>query len=205
MCGIAGVVTEGEHVAPETLDRMCDAVRHRGPDGAGTFLDGGVALGMRRLAINDLVTGDQPFHSEDRTVTVVGNGEIYNQADLRRDLVARGHRFVSGSDIEVIVHLWEEHGARCVDHLRGMFSFAVWDARERVLFLARDRVGKKPLLYAHHGGALVFASRCGRCSSMAVSRGTSTLGRSTRSSRAATSRTTCPRSGTSRSCRRDIR
>ncbi|CAA9515452.1 MAG: Asparagine synthetase [glutamine-hydrolyzing], partial [uncultured Solirubrobacteraceae bacterium] len=158
MCGIAGLVTEGEHVDPATLERMCDAVHHRGPDGAGMHLDGPVALGMRRLAINDLVTGDQPFHSEDGTVTVVGNGEIYNQADLRRQLAGRGHRFVSGSDIEVIVHLWEEYGSRCVDHLRGMFAFALWDARERVLFLARDRVGKKPLLYAHHGGALTFAS-----------------------------------------------
>jgi asparagine synthase (glutamine-hydrolysing) len=158
MCGIAGKVTCGEPVSPELLARMCDSIRHRGPDGEGIHVEGPVGLGMRRLAVIDLVTGDQPLASEDRQVVAVFNGEIYNHVALRAELERRGHSFRGHSDGEVIVHLYEEHGPRCVEHLNGMFAFALWDARERRLMLARDRVGKKPLYYSRSGDALLFAS-----------------------------------------------
>jgi asparagine synthase (glutamine-hydrolysing) len=158
MCGIVGKVTAGAPVARELLDAMCEAVRHRGPDAQGVHLDGAVALGMRRLAIIDLVHGDQPIYSEDRTVALVLNGEIYNHLQLREELTRRGHAFAGGSDAEVVVHLWEELGPGCVERLRGMFAFAIWDARSQELFLARDRLGKKPLFFALHDGALSFAS-----------------------------------------------
>jgi asparagine synthase (glutamine-hydrolysing) len=158
MCGIAGKITGGEPVPPELIAQMCDAIRHRGPDGEGIHVDGSVGLGMRRLAVIDLVTGDQPLLSEDRQVIAVFNGEIYNHVALRSELERSGHRFRGHSDGEVIVHLYEEHGARCVERLSGMFAFALWDARERRLLLARDRVGKKPLYYARSGDALLFAS-----------------------------------------------
>lgn len=158
MCGIAGKVTGGEPVDAALIGRMCDSIRHRGPDGEGIHLDGPVGLGMRRLAIIDLVTGDQPLASEDGRVVAVFNGEIYNHLELRAELESRGHRFRGHSDGETIVHLYEEHGPACVEHLRGMFAFALWDGRERRLMLARDRVGKKPLYYAHNGDALLFAS-----------------------------------------------
>jgi asparagine synthase (glutamine-hydrolysing) len=158
MCGIAGKVTAGEPVSQELLRRMCDSIRHRGPDGEGIHVDGPVGLGMRRLAIIDLVTGDQPLVSEDRQVIAVFNGEIYNHLDLRSELERRGHRFRGHSDGEVIVHLYEEYGTECVKRLGGMFAFALWDARERQLMLARDRVGKKPLYYSRSGDALLFAS-----------------------------------------------
>jgi asparagine synthase (glutamine-hydrolysing) len=158
MCGIAGVVAHGKPVGEELVAAMCDAVRHRGPDSAGLHVEGNVGLGIRRLAIIDLVTGDQPLYSEDGSVVLVFNGEIYNHADLRRELQATGHRFATRTDGEVIVHLWEQDGARCVERLRGMFAFAIWDARRNTLFLARDRLGKKPLFYARRGGTLWFAS-----------------------------------------------
>jgi asparagine synthase (glutamine-hydrolysing) len=158
MCGIAGKVTAGEPVERALLTRMCDSIRHRGPDGDGLYLNGPVGLGMRRLAIIDLISGDQPLLSEDERVVAVFNGEIYNHLELRAELERKGHRFRGHSDGEVIVHLYEEHGPRCVERLRGMFVFAVWDARERRLMLARDRVGKKPLFYCRAGGALLFAS-----------------------------------------------
>jgi len=158
MCGIAGKVTGGEPVAAELIGRMCDAIRHRGPDGEGIHVEGPVALGMRRLAIIDLVTGDQPLVSEDGQVVAVFNGEIYNHLELRAELERRGHAFRGHSDGEAIVHLYEEHGPECVTRLAGMFAFALWDARERRLLLARDRVGKKPLFYARAGDALLFAS-----------------------------------------------
>jgi asparagine synthase (glutamine-hydrolysing) len=197
MCGIAGRVTGGEPVDPHDLERMCDALLHRGPDGAGMYVEGPVALGMRRLAIVDLVTGDQPFHSEDGRVTVVGNGEIYNHQELRRDLQARGHRFRSGSDIEVIVHLWEELGPSCVTRLRGMFAFALWDEGERRLFLARDRMGRSPSCTPTTTARSASRRRCGRCCPTGASRATSTRGRSTRTWHAATSRTS---SAPSRAC-----
>jgi asparagine synthase (glutamine-hydrolysing) len=158
MCGIAGKVSTGAPISAELLDRMCSVIEHRGPDSRGVYLDGGVGLGIQRLRIIDLETGDQPIFNEDRSVVVVLNGEIYNYKELRAELVSRGHRFATGSDTEVIVHLYEEHGAACVEHLRGMFAFALWDVEQRRLLLARDRIGKKPLFYAVQGDTLWFGS-----------------------------------------------
>jgi asparagine synthase (glutamine-hydrolysing) len=137
---------------------MCHMQAHRGPDSLGLHLDGSAGLGVQRLRVIDLDTGDQPLYNEDGSVAVVLNGEIYNYRELRERLRGRGHRFSSKGDTEVIAHLYEESGPRCVYELQGMFAFAVWDARRRRLFLARDRVGKKPLLYSHRPGALSFAS-----------------------------------------------
>ena len=137
---------------------MTDLVTHRGPDSAGYYLNGAIGLGHRRLSIIDLSTGDQPLGNEDGSVQVVFNGEIYNFADVREVLADRGHQFRTRSDTEVIVHAFEEWGERCVDHLRGMFAFAVWDNRRRVLLLARDRLGVKPLYYALLPGGIVFGS-----------------------------------------------
>src|SRR4051794_31718137 len=123
MCGIAGKLTP-EPADPGLLARMCAAIEHRGPDAHGRYVEGGVALASQRLAIIDLESGDQPVFSEDRSVCVVLNGEIYNYRELRADLARSGHRFRSNGDTEVIAHLYEEHGDRCVDHLRGMFAFA---------------------------------------------------------------------------------
>ena len=161
MCGIAGVVGPG--MAADALRRqvtsMTQALRHRGPDGAGYHVDAGVALGHRRLGIIDLsARGDQPLYNEDRSICLVLNGEIYNYASLRRDLVRRGHTFRGASDSEVVVHLYEEFGAACVEHLEGMFALAVHDRRRSQVFLARDRIGEKPLYYARHAGAFYFAS-----------------------------------------------
>ena len=158
MCGIAGKVSATGEVDAERLGRMCESLRHRGPDSFGSHVRGGVGLGIRRLAVIDLVRGDQPFSTEDGNAVLVLNGEIYNHEELRAGLLRRGHRFVSRSDAEVVVHLWEELGPRCVERLRGMFAFAIWDERRGELFLARDRVGKKPLYYALTADGLVFAS-----------------------------------------------
>ena len=137
---------------------MCDALIARGPDDEGYFVQGPVALGMRRLSIVDLAGGQQPIRNEDGTVHVVLNGEIYNFRELRSMLEGRGHRFYTASDTEVIVHLYEEFGDDCVQHLRGMFAFALWDERHRRLLIARDRLGIKPLFYGIFEGKLVFAS-----------------------------------------------
>jgi asparagine synthase (glutamine-hydrolysing) len=137
---------------------MMDQIQHRGPDGSGEFISGPVGLGHRRLSIIDLHTGNQPMSNEDGTVWVVYNGEIYNFRELRAELEARGHQFRSTSDTEVIVHLYEEMGDRCVTRFRGMFAFALWDGVRQRLLLARDRVGVKPLYFANTGRALVFAS-----------------------------------------------
>ena len=159
MCGIAGIVHwDGNTPSSRTVENMCQAMIHRGPDDQGVYVDDAAALGMRRLSIIDLATGHQPVSNEDGTIWVVFNGEIYNFKELRRDLLRRGHQFHTTTDTEVIVHLYEEMGAHAVDRLRGMFTFAVWDARRRQLFIARDRVGIKPLYYALLDGALVFAS-----------------------------------------------
>lgn len=158
MCGIAGAVAAGGPVDPAAVARMCDTLDHRGPDSRGLFSDDGVALGVTRLAVIDVDGGDQPIASEDGAVVVVCNGEIYNYRDLRADLARRGHRFSTESDVEVIVHLYEELGGDCVDRLRGMFAFALWDRRSRSLLLARDRVGKKPLFFARRKDQLWFAS-----------------------------------------------
>ena len=158
MCGIAGKLSFDRTVDPKLIDRMCEAVEHRGPDSRGTFCEGGVGIGVQRLAIIDLETGDQPIANEDGSIVVVQNGEIYNYRELRGELEARGHRFSTQSDTEVIVHLYEDHGDACVDRLRGMFALAVWDRPRRRLLLARDRVGKKPLFYAARNGSFWFAS-----------------------------------------------
>lgn len=161
MCGIAGVVsrTPGGDEQFALTFAMTEALRHRGPDSSGFFEDEHVALGVRRLAIIDTEHGDQPIFSEDRSVAAIANCEIYNYVELRDTLRQRGHVFRSGSDAEVIVHLYEDAGVGLVDHLRGMFAFALWDARRRRLLLARDRMGEKPLYIHEDGrGSLVFAS-----------------------------------------------
>jgi asparagine synthase (glutamine-hydrolysing) len=158
MCGIAGKASAEGSVDRTLLERMCAAIEHRGPDSRGTFLDDGVGLGIQRLRVIDLETGDQPIANEDGSVVVVLNGEIYNYRELRAQLEDRGHRFSTRSDTEVLVHLYEDRGDDCVDALRGMFAFAVWDRRRRRLLLARDRLGKKPLFYAERGRQLWFAS-----------------------------------------------
>ncbi|HEX9818065.1 MAG TPA: asparagine synthase (glutamine-hydrolyzing) [Methylomirabilota bacterium] len=156
MCGIAGIV--GGAPARPTLEAMLAALEHRGPDDRGVHLGDGVALGMTRLAVIDLVTGRQPMSSEDGAITIVYNGEIYNFRALRAELEACGHRFRTQSDTEVILAAWQAEGARCVERLRGMFALAIWDAHRRALFLARDRLGKKPLYYWQGGGVFAFAS-----------------------------------------------
>jgi asparagine synthase (glutamine-hydrolysing) len=166
MCGITGYIdlwetseARGPDERAHTLDAMCGVIMHRGPDDQGVMLSPGVALGMRRLSIIDLAGGHQPISNEDNAVTIVFNGEIYNYRELQLFLQARGHRFKTNSDTEAIVHAYEEFGPSCVDHLRGMFAFAIWDDREKKLFIARDRVGKKPLYYSvTRGGTLVFGS-----------------------------------------------
>ena len=158
MCGIAGTLSTDGPVQPELVARMCRTMEHRGPDSAGLFADDGVAFGVQRLAIIDLETGDQPIYNEDGSVVLVLNGEIYNFAELREQLLRRGHRFRTQSDTEVIVHLYEEMGPACVEKLHGMFAFALWDRRARRLVLARDRVGKKPLFFSARDGRLWFAS-----------------------------------------------
>jgi asparagine synthase (glutamine-hydrolysing) len=161
MCGIAGISgTElmDNAEARDLIARMLGAVEHRGPDDEGRYIAPGVVMGMRRLAIIDLATGRQPISNEDGSIWVVFNGEIYNYRELRGLLLARGHKLRTQTDTETIAHLYEDEGERCVERLRGMFAFAIWDQRERRLFLARDRVGKKPLHYALAGRTLVFGS-----------------------------------------------
>lgn len=156
MCGIAGKV--GGRITEAEVLRMCDAIAHRGPDDWGTFVEGDVGLGMRRLSIVDLAGGHQPIANEDGTVMVVFNGELYNYPSLFAELVAKGHRFSTRTDTEVLVHLYEEHGEAMVARLRGMFAFALWDRTRRRLLLARDHFGQKPLFYTESGGRLTFAS-----------------------------------------------
>ncbi len=163
MCGICGIVGASPEypVRAETIVRMRDTMVHRGPDDHGIYLGSGIGLGHRRLSIIDLrPEGRQPLANEDESIRVVFNGEIYNYLELRRELVATGHRFRSETDTEVIVHLYEECGARCVERLHGMFAFAIWDAHDRTLMLARDRVGKKPLYYSIDDHQLAFGSEC---------------------------------------------
>src|SRR5437016_5324147 len=159
MCGIAGFLAPpGVRADRAMLERMVRTLAHRGPDTFGFHVDGPAALGIARLRVIDLVTGDQPIGNEDGAVHVALNGEIYGFAALRASLERAGHRFRTASDTEVIVHAWEEYGEHCPDHLNGMFGFAVWDRRREVLFLARDRMGEKPLYYAKVDGWFVFGS-----------------------------------------------
>jgi len=160
MCGICGkLILSGEGtVFPALLKTMADTIRHRGPDDEGYYASGPIGLGFCRLSIIDLSTGHQPISNEDGRVWLVFNGEIYNYRELRRQLLAKGHIFKTQTDTEVIVHLYEELGPRCLEQLRGMFAFALWDQKAKTLFLARDRVGIKPLYYSLTDKALVFAS-----------------------------------------------
>ncbi|HEY3128369.1 MAG TPA: asparagine synthase (glutamine-hydrolyzing) [Acidobacteriota bacterium] len=160
MCGICGKLTfdKGAVVERSLLKLMLDTIRHRGPDDEGVYVAPGVGLGHRRLAIIDLNSGRQPLSNEDGTVWIVFNGEIYNYQELRRYLMTKGHVFKTQSDTEVIVHLYEELGEACVEKLRGMFAFALWDERQTALLLARDRVGIKPLYYSLTNRSLIFAS-----------------------------------------------
>lgn len=159
MCGIAGIVSHKQQaIDVAELRAMCAALVSRGPDDEGTFVRDGAGLAMRRLSIIDLETGHQPVSNEDGSIWVVLNGEIYNYRQLRSELERRGHRFATATDTEVIVHLYEEHGADCVQALRGMFAFAIWDGPRRRLMLARDRLGIKPLYYGTAAGRFVFAS-----------------------------------------------
>src|SRR5437870_11141592 len=160
MCGIAGFidVERSRDNAEQLIDRMCRVIRHRGPDDQGVWVDDGVALGMRRLAIIDLAGGHQPIFNEDQSILVVFNGEIYNYQQLQKELQERGHHFQTNSDTEAIVHAYEEYGDECVRHLRGMFTFAIWDRNRQHLLAARDRFGKKPLNYYWDGQRLIFGS-----------------------------------------------
>jgi asparagine synthase (glutamine-hydrolysing) len=164
MCGIAGFIERQSSVAAREeraalLDRMLRRIAHRGPDDQGMFVEGSVAIGMRRLSIIDLAGGHQPLSGCGSAATVVFNGEIYNYRELQRELEARGHSFRTHSDTEAIVHAYEEFGEKCVERLRGMFTFAIWDERAGRLFIARDRVGKKPLYYTTTpDGTFVFGS-----------------------------------------------
>jgi len=162
MCGIAGIAfsSKSRRSANESvLRRMCDVISHRGPDDEGFFIDGSVGLGHRRLSIVDVAAGHQPMTNEDGSLRITYNGEIYNHADFRAELEARGHVYQTHCDTETILHLYEEHGEGCVEYLRGMFSFAIWDSNTRKLFIARDRLGVKPLYYAQtQDGSLYFAS-----------------------------------------------
>jgi len=159
VCGIAGMIRRPDEVVDaDSVHRMCQAIVHRGPDDEGVYARGPVGLGMRRLSIIDLTGGKQPIHNEDESIWIVFNGEIYNFPQLRRELEERGHRFYTHSDTEVIVHLYEEHGADCVSKLRGMFAIALYDLKKNSLLLARDRLGKKPVHYALRDGRLYFGS-----------------------------------------------
>ncbi|MFH1132440.1 MAG: asparagine synthetase B, partial [Pseudomonadota bacterium] len=159
MCGICGVISQ-ELALPqlEAVARMNSAMIHRGPDGEGKFRDSHIAMAMRRLSIIDLDGGWQPLYNETRDLVLVANGEIYNFIELREELRVRGHRFHTASDCETILHLYEDHGEDCVQYLRGMFAFALWDSRRGCLFIARDRMGEKPLYIFETSNELFYAS-----------------------------------------------
>lgn len=163
MCGICGIINfSGKPIEPQILSSMNNTLMHRGPDDEGYFFDNtagaSCGFGHRRLSIIDLYTGKQPIHNEDQTIWIVYNGEIYNFQELRHDLEKQGHKFYTKTDTEVIVHLYEQLGPECLEKLRGMFSFAIWDKKQKQLFLARDRIGKKPLNYYVDQNRLIFAS-----------------------------------------------
>jgi len=160
MCGICGQLYSDRQrqVQPETIHRMCESIAHRGPDDQGVFVSGHMGLGSRRLKIIDLETGHQPMANEDQSVWIVFNGEIYNYRSLRKELEKKGHRFQTKSDTESILHAYEEYGEKCLDKLNGMFALAIWDTDRQRLFLARDRLGIKPLYYYFDGDKLVFGS-----------------------------------------------
>lgn len=161
MCGICGIFRSGvgESVDERVLVEMNQQIAHRGPDDSGTMAAQGAGLAMRRLSIIDLKTGHQPLSNEDGSIWIVYNGEIYNHEELRLQMLARGHTYRTHSDTESIVHLYEEYGPDCVQHLRGMFAFAIWDQARRGIFLARDPYGIKPLYTANDGWTFRFASQ----------------------------------------------
>ena len=163
MCGITGWATLDSFAPPpdgarDLLHAMCERMIHRGPDSEGLFVTSGGALGMRRLAIIDLITGEQPAFNEDKSVAVILNGEIYNYRELRSTLEKRGHVFRSASDTEVLPHLYEEYGDTMVRELNGMFAFVLWDSKRRRMLIARDRFGEKPLYWGVFDNTLLFAS-----------------------------------------------
>ena len=161
MCGIVGKYNfrTGEPVAPELIKAMCDKVVYRGPDDGGVYTDGSIGLGHRRLSIIDLSElGHQPMSSEDQKLWITFNGEIYNFQSLREDLISKGYTFKSNTDTEVIIYLYQEYGENCLQYMRGMFAFAIWDQEKSCLFLARDRIGKKPLFFYFDGKTFIFAS-----------------------------------------------
>lgn len=154
-CGIAGSFGLNDTTL---LKRMLEVQRHRGPDSTGQYVDATVSLGADRLSVIDLLRGDQPIHNEDNSVWIIYNGETYNYKELRPLLESKGHRFYTDGDTETVVHSYEEWGTSCLERLRGMFAFAIWDSNKKLLFLARDRLGKKPLYYARQGSVLLFSS-----------------------------------------------
>jgi asparagine synthase (glutamine-hydrolysing) len=155
MCGITGFIGFEDKTI---LKRMCDIIHHRGPNDRGIYSDNNVSLGSLRLSIIDLASGHQPIHNEDESVWITYNGEIYNYLVLKKELETLGHRFYTDTDTEVIVHAYEEYGEKCVEKLRGMFAFALWDSDKKQVLLARDRMGIKPLYYYFDGERLIFAS-----------------------------------------------
>jgi len=162
MCGIAGWINldnnRSQNHSEAVLHAMCERMKHRGPDSEGLWTDETVALGMRRLSIIDLATGEQPVYSEDRSVVVVMNGELYNFREVRASLEKRGHKFETRTDTEILPHLYEEYGEAMLEHINGMFAFALWDKRKQKLMIARDKFGEKPLYYGVFGNKLIFAS-----------------------------------------------
>ena len=162
MCGIAGWINldgkTSKNGGEAVLHAMCERMKHRGPDSEGLWVENQVALGMRRLSIIDLATGEQPVYSEDKSIVVVMNGELYNFREVRADLEKRGHKFETQTDTEILPHLYEEYGEDMLEHINGMFAFALWDKRREKLLIARDRFGEKPLYYGVFGGKLIFAS-----------------------------------------------
>src|SRR5215207_5122808 len=157
MCGICGKYSPAG-VQTEELTHMLDSIAHRGPDDSGYYIRGRIGLGNRRLSIIDIQSGKQPISNEDGTIWVVYNGEMYNYKTLRAQLESKGHIFYTNCDTEVIVHLYEEAGERCVEQISGMFAFALWDERQQKLLLARDRIGQKPLFYSQEGSDFLFGS-----------------------------------------------
>jgi len=158
MCGIVGIVDLSSPPERAVMEKMCRIMTHRGPDGEGYYMNDSVALGHRRLSIIDIAGGKQPMSNEDGSIWLTYNGEVYNFPELRKDLISRGHKFRTRSDTETIIHAYEEYGVNCLDKFRGMFAFGLWDQRKHLLFLARDRLGKKPLYYYHDDKKFIFAS-----------------------------------------------
>lgn len=155
ICGIKGLIPE-ENI--RYTNDMLESLYHRGPDEQGNYLDENILLGIRRLSIIDLKTGSQPIYNENKNLIVVCNGEIYNFYELRDNLIKKGHSFYTNSDVEVLVHFYEEYGTDCLKYIKGMFSFALWDKYKKILFIARDRLGIEPLYYYDKNGLFTFSS-----------------------------------------------